>query len=260
MYKLADLYLMGTFNGDIFICKELGPLILVDSPEGKALALNDYDRESGKRDLPNQCRIVSAHSTAVKTFVMMPSSKTLLTVAEGEDAFFQWQVVESKPYFDLDGTFYNMSLLCEIFQEVLTEKQLGFLLKEGQKSRSEIVHFKRKINKSSAMRLRLKKIIGRKSLDRRNNIGLTYDNKIMFNAGSLICMIPLQARKAHHQTVDLCQDFIMKETQMDDTYLCSEIATFVISNDRRSVAIGTLEDPSRIYFWQICAKACYFKL
>jgi WD40 repeat protein len=253
MVAYKDNYLIGTDEGELLLSRLMVPYELERSDWTKV------DPSSGKNSalpsecLPNQMRVVAGHSTPVSKVFASPKSRTVMTCSANENCVFQWEILELKPFFDLDGLFHNVRLTTSEYQSPMTPRELERLLQESKRVETETVHLKEQMTGKAKVSLSLEKVVGRHSVAARNNLFLSYDNKIVFCVGSLICMMP--AAQGHGR-----QEFLMREDQMSPSFVAHAISSFALSSDGRFVVVGTSGDPATVFFWELCSKVCYFTL
>ena len=87
-----------------------------------------------------------------------------------------------------------------------------------------------------ACELELETVIGRRAFDRRNNLKIDCQDKIIYSAGSLI--VSLTNNDDPDAEALVKQSFLRPEEQRF-TAISPEISTFALSEDKRILVIGT---------------------
>jgi WD40 repeat protein len=252
--RAPQMYLLGAESGEILITKDLNPFVLADDRTSKDHFQDHPNIPRGSiLETRNQVRICPAHSARVTKILVNADATTVLTTGLNESCLLVWDLVQSKPFYDLDGLFYDTRIRTSRQQEAISPKDFEKLVKENQQVKLELLHLKEQVAPGSRIELKLDRVIGRTARDVRNNIALTYDNKVVFCVGSLVCLMPLKPSETR-------QEFLMTETQMEKHFIAPQVAALALSNDRRFLCVGTLEDPATLYFWEVCSKICFHQL
>ena len=100
--------------------------------------------------------------------------------------------------------------------------------------------------------LELESVIGRRAVDRRNNVRFDNHERIIYNASSLVVFMEENEDFSHENegSSKIKQTFLRPN---DDkfTSLSPEVSCFALSRDLRIVAVGTSQIEAQVQIWEI---------
>lgn len=273
----------------IIACSEYGQILVCKNPT-EIFKLGNMPFEF-------QARVYPAHATPITLIRLLKCTKInrnfLLTTSQNDDCIIQWQVLNNSNIRDNEAGYLltaepQSKLASDLETKAISQIPKDLKQKDNDPA-PEIATLKNNQKISHAeknrfeLHMKLRKVIGRRALDRQNNVFISANNKILFISGTLISMINLpnpvsmdryfmeingkSLTDSYEQGEDenmmslesliSSQEFLMQETQMEEDFTCPQISTFCLSSDRKEVCIGTQERSAYLYFWEISSK--YFK-
>ena len=204
-------------------------------------------------------KIIQGHSEPINEILVSYDKNFIFTISKSSNSILQWKIQEIDPSWELDYLVYPIEFRGTDFIEY-KEKEAFFENLQGSiQKRREIQHLKKICENKDSLEISIFKIIGRKAFNRRNCLEATYNKKLIFCSGTLLCILGI-SNYDKKKEMDFTQDFLMLEEQMDDSFTCPEISNFVLTKDKRFVCIGTTETNSCLYFWEISSKQFFHKL
>lgn len=126
------------------------------------------------------------------------------------------------------------------FAEVPTFDKFKTLISEIWNHRLEVAEFNQNINQEEfadpACELELETVIGRRAFDRRSNIKIDCQDRLLYPAGSLI--VALSHNVGGADDAMMKQSFLRPEEQRF-TAVSPEVSTFALTEDKKLLVIGT---------------------
>lgn len=206
-----------------------------------------------------QVRTYKGHVTYVNQIEM--DNKYLFTTGINDQCVFQWGLHESKKEFDLDFMNYDTKKSDVFLAEIENREKYTSIVDELLTLRDEIVHMKEKIDETiePEIFLELHAVIGRRAYNRRNNLLLTLNNKLMFNTGSIIVSLNIPMFAASDVVT---QDMMISEMQQsflepdkENIFSISpEVTAIAICERRKYLCVGTSQNNAKILIWEVTSK------
>ena len=245
--KKYDISCQKYYKDYLILGTQQGVLLL-----SKYIEQNDY-KES------NQMKIIQGHSEPIDKILVSHDKNFIFTISKNSNSILQWKIEEIDHSWELDYQIYPIEFRGEDFIEYEKKDEFFENLHNSIHKRKEIQHLKKICEKKNELEISIFKIIGRKAFNRRNCLEATYNKKLIFCSGTLLCILGISEYDEKKEQ-NFTQDFLMLEEQMDDSFTCPEISNFVLTKDKRFVCIGTTETHSCLYFWEISSKQFFHKL
>lgn len=126
------------------------------------------------------------------------------------------------------------------FAEIPSQEKFNTLINEQWNNRLEVAEFNQNINQEEfadpACELELETVIGRRAFDRRNNLKMDCNDRIVYPAGSL--MVYIKVGNEENGMAVPKQDFLRPEEQRFSA-ISPEVSAFTLTDDKRLLIIGT---------------------
>jgi hypothetical protein len=154
-------------------------------------------------------------------------------------------------HWDMDSRSYELTLRDPI-SEVIPVDMFNKKINDMLSIRSEVVERSKVVEglASGTATLRLRKIIGRRAVDRRMNLHYDVFHRWVYSSG---CNIVLSKDNSQfYDPEEFVQEFFLAD---DTTESCSpEVSCLSLSRDRRFLIAGTCEEVSTLLIWNICSR------
>lgn len=238
--ELDHYLILGTDNGEIVLTKMFY--------NEKLEQMNQWKR------LKRQGKPVSAHASAIRKLTLDQSSNTLFSLSSEDNCLIKWGISFTSSQWEMDHQVFSPT------KDYYTK--LDSYFETVQDRRKEIKHLKKLTQvKSPQFRMELDRVISRRASDRFNNMYAALGGCVVFSTDSLIVIMHTRDfEKKNLREINFKQEFLMLESYMDNQFSCPEISTFTMTVDRRRICIGTAEEDSALYFWDINSKQFIQKL
>jgi WD40 repeat protein len=189
--------------------------------------------------------------------------KYLFSTGMNDQCVFQWKIMVSEKFWELDHLDYEIAREDVFLAEVEPKDKYLSIIDELLPLRDEIVDIKQKIDETiePEIYLELEKVIGRKAYNRRNNLLLTEDNQLVFSSGSIIVslQIPPQGSSLDQNFQDSYFQEKFLEIDKENIFSISpEISTISICDDGKFLCAGTTQNNAKLLIWELTSKT-FFK-
>ena len=183
----------------------------------------------------------------------------LYTSAFNEENLFEWTIDKGKKDWELDHLDYQMEIEEIFLREIERREEYEKIVNDSLPLRNQIVELKKNVDTSviPEINLELKKVIGRKAFNSRNNMFYTADNNIAFIAASLIVLMKIPPEGLELTEENKSQFFT--ETFLDpdseeDYSISPQISTFTLSKDRKHICVGTMQTKAKLITWELTSR------
>ena len=237
------------------------PLLLADT-RGRlhCVALSSLSLPEGTDDY-EYCRgwVIQAHSSCVDWVECSRDGHWAFTRGENDVGVCVWRVSMSNPLEELDHREFDINKEDLVFHELEPREKFYYLLNEAVPWREKAAGLVERVDQDieGELYLRMKKVIGRRAFNRRNSLGFSVDNRLVFAAGSVVVELGLPPPgdilgrdfRATHFKQSFFHPFTSRER-----HLAPEISSMAMSPNGRTMCVGAFEHNVSITHWDITSR------
>jgi WD40 repeat protein len=246
------------FESFVYLGDEQGNIHVI-----KSLALsypkNEIPDKIDRRRLC-QARSFAAHSSQVTQICLSSDYSYLITVAAEDECIMQWELQVANANWEFDHLAYDNAKGQPELKAAIAQAAEYEL--ENLKQREELAIMKLKSAELSPddIQIQLAKLIGRNGLKAKNNILITADDQLVFNAGSLLAITQLpRVGETITTNSPLVQHFV--EPDSNKAFSTSpEITCITICKENKLVAAGTKQLTAQVIIWDIPTRSYLKKI
>jgi hypothetical protein len=181
-----DNAVSGSIHGDIYLFRF--PALFVDKSQ-----LAGFSLDKIKKPEMALSRGYSGHTSMVM-YTDIFEDKFVMSTSLQDQCIIQWRVEFEDQDWEMDfNKFAPERIKSDPFAEIPTQEKFNTLINEQWNNRLEVAEFNQNINQDEfadpACELELETVIGRRAFDRRNNLKMDCNDRIVYPAGSLMVYI-----------------------------------------------------------------------
>jgi WD40 repeat protein len=215
----------------------------------------------GHEDSNKEClaSIVRAHATGVDWIGLSGDGRWLFTRGVGDNSVLMWRI-DSFGY-ELELDYLNAAHLdVDTFGEIPAPSKLEYCISNILSKRITAGEYASATSSESEGEIffKLKQVIGRTAMNKRNNICYSSDNQLIIASGSLLILmdIPIESHIPDRKTSELYfKQSFLKPAEYWRASPAPEIGAIQICNSHKLLCISTYEKTTRLLFWHIESKS-----
>lgn len=215
----------------------------------------------GSEDSNKEClaTMVRAHSTGVDWIGHSGDGRWLFTRGVGDNSILMWRIDSFSFEIELDY-LQAAHIDSDAFGEVPSPSKLDYCIRNILSKRSVADDLAKASSSESEgeIYLKVRQVIGRTAMYRRNNICYSSDDQLIVASGSLIILmnIPIQSQIPDRRTSEnFFHQSFLRSAEFSKGSPAPEIGAIQICHDHKLLCVSTYEKTSRLLFWFIESKS-----
>lgn len=271
----SNFFIVGNTNGLLHIFRKKAlEFDLADVPL--------FDIEKVRNNEMLNSRTFTAHNSRVMALSVSMDSNYIFTSAVFDQSIMKFRIIEEDIFSDLD--FFSLSLTKDPFLDIMSKTEYVIATEEYWPLRDTIrdvyMHLQEKksfhnnnttsneFNKDSFdqsdLELELAYVLGRKAIDRRNNLKYDENNRLVYTTSSYVLFLkPIHTENYDKTEVKeeitnkrLFSNYILKQEKLlpvenFDFNIQRELSCFALSNNKKKLALGHIGNKASVSVWEI---------